>query len=270
MKIKPALYLFLLTMSITVNAQEKINPNENFSVSGSVKNNTPDINGDGILDMDDACPTIPGSAEESGCSGKKLDCTKFYEDEKNKFEKFRKDYSAIENLYNKLSGNLLKYFSEKNKNIKADLVYLKFMEYGPSCVYYPRNYVPTCTSSRERDEYNFLLTKFWNKEALENFVQKNNLTVLLKYPFKEYDNGFSPVLSEELHNYLKTNSTESTTYIFSKGRKKVKENAVTVILELRFLSPYTLEISFIPSSGGLYPVSKKLEYRNGKWNDLKE
>jgi hypothetical protein len=199
-----------------------------------------------------------------------LDCTQFYEDERKKFEKFREDNSTIENIYNKLNGDLLKYFSEKNKSIKVDLVYLKFMDYGPSCLYYPRNYVPTCTSSRKTDEYNFLLTKFWSKKALAHFVQKNNLAVLLKYPFKEYDTSFSPVLLEELHNYLKSNSVGSTSYILPQGQKKVKENAATIVLEIRFLNPHILEITYTPSSGGLYPVSKKLEYRNGKWNDLKE
>ncbi len=242
------------------------------SVAGSDENNGcpwPDTDSDGILDKDDACPTVPGIKEENGCPGRKLDCTQFYEDEKKKFEKFREDNSTIENIYNILTGNLIKYFAEKNKDIKVDLVHLKFMDYGPSCVYYPINYVPTCTSNRKTDEYNFLLTKFWSKKALENFVKKNNLAVSLRYPFKEYDNSFSPVLSEELHNYLKSNSAGITSYIFPKGKGKVKGNAVTIVIEIRFLSPQILEITYTPSSGGLYPVSKKLEYSNGKWSDLK-
>lgn len=171
------------------------------SAAGSEENNGcpwPDTDGDGILDQDDACPTVLGVKEENGCPGGKLDCTQFYEDEKNKFEKFREDNSTIENIYNQLIGKLLIYFAEKNKDIKVDLVHLKFMDYGPSCVYYSRNYVPTCTSSRKTDEYNFLLTKFWSKGALEKFVQKNKLlyssdirlknmtTVLVRFYQKNY------------------------------------------------------------------------------------
>lgn len=243
------------------------------SVAGSSENNGcpwSDTDADGIYDKDDACPTIPGPIENNGCPIQKLDCTQFYEEEKLKFEKFREDNLKIENIYIKLSNKLLKYFIEKNRKIKVDQVYIKFLDYGPSCLYYSRNYVPTCTSSRNTDEYNFLVTKFWNNKALEMFSQKNNVVITIKYLFKEYDNSYSAILSEELHNYLKMNYSGNKSYIFPKGRKKVKPNPVTIGIDIRFLNPYILEITYTPHSGGLYGLTKKLEYSKGKWNELKD
>lgn len=240
-------------------------------VAGPAENNGcawPDTDGDGVLDKDDACPTIEGIEENNGCPNQKLDCTQFYEEERNKFEKFREDNEEIERIYNLISTNILQYFNDENKQSKITQVFIKFLDYGPVCYYEPKNYEPKCTSGRSTDEYNFLVTRFWNKNALEKFVQKNNVTAVIKYPFKKYDTDYTKIFPEELHDYLEKKARNNNAYIVPKG-KTVKTNEVLIKIDIVFINPHKLEITYTPYSGGLKFVSKKLEYSKGKWNELK-
>ena len=241
------------------------------TVAGPTENNGcpwPDTDGDGVLDKDDACPTTEGVAENNGCSSQKLDCIQFYEDENNKFEEFRKNNVEIEHIYNLLSTNILQYFNEENKQSKVNRVFIKFLDYGPLCDYEPKNYVPKCTSARSTDEYNFLVTRFWNKNALEKFVQKNNVTAVMNYPFKKYDSDFTNIFPKELHDYLEKKARNNNAYIIPKGKTE-KANKVLIKIDIAFINPHKLEIIYTPYSDGLKFVSKKLEYSKGKWNELK-
>jgi hypothetical protein len=243
------------------------------TVAGLSENNGcpwPDTDGDGILDRDDACPTIPGVTENQGCPKQTLDCTKFYEEEKLKFDTFRNDNKNIESVYNLLSINILDYFKKENKNTDVQEVYLNFLDYGPSCLYYPRGYVPRCTSSRSTDEYNFLITRFWNKKALENFVKKYNASILIKYYFKEYEKDYSEIFTEELHNFLVKRKINDTRVVISPTILKKSKNKISIKIEIRFINPYQLMITYTPYAGGLRDISKKLEYRQGKWIEIKE
>lgn len=242
-------------------------------VAGAAENNGcpwPDTDGDGILDKDDACPTVIGVIENNGCPTQNHDCTKFYEEERLKFEKFKNDNKNIENIYNSLSINILNYFKKENKNIEIKEAYLNFLDYGPQCLYYPKGYVPQCESSRNTDEYNFLITKFWNKNALENFSKKKNVLIKMKYLFKDYEQEFSNIISEELHNFLVSRKVNDRNVVISQKPLRDNEKEISLEIKIKFINPYQLVIDYTPFAGGVYQVSKKIEYQNGNWIELKE
>ncbi len=229
-----------------------------------------DTDGDGILDKDDACPTVPGVIENNGCPSQKLDCTKFYENEKLEFDKFRNDNKNIDKIYNLLSINILNYFKSKNKNVEIKEVYLDFLDYGPQCLYYPRGYIPKCESGRSTDEYNFLITKFWNKNALENFSKKKNVSIQMKYYFKNYEKELNDIFSEELHNFLVSKKVNDRNVVISKKRLSDNKKEISLKIKIKFINPYQLEIEYTPFAGGVYEVSSEVQYKDGKWIELKK
>lgn len=53
--------------------------------------------------------------------------------------------------------------------------------------------------------------------------------------------------------------------------KEIKKNnsKISVLIKIKFIDPHQLIIDYTPLAGGLYEVSKKLQYQNGKWIELK-
>ena len=224
-----------------------------------------DTDGDGICDVEDACPTVSGLVENHGCPIQKLDCTQFYEEEKLKFEKFKIDNKNIESIYSSLSINILNYLKKENNNIRIKEVYVDFLDYGPQCKYYPKGYVPQCNSSRNRDEYNFLITRFWNKNALESLSKKKNVLIQMKYFYTNYEKEFNDIISEELHNFLVKHKVSDRNVVISQKSLRNTNKEISIKIEVKFINPYEIMINYTPLVGRVYEVSKKLVYKDGKW-----
>lgn len=225
----------------------------------------PDTDGDGILDKDDACPEMFGEIEYQGCPSPKIDCTKFYEDERLKLEKFKIDYKDIQNIYNLLSINIIDYFKKENKNIEIGQIYVGFLDYGPQCGTHPNR----CYSSRSIEEYNFLITKFWNKEILENIVNRKKTILYIRYNFRIPDSEILMVVPEKTHNYFLKNKFNESMVIIKPKTAKNSKNKISGSVVINFVNPYLLSITYTPMTGPS-ELRKKFEYKDGKWIEIKK
>ena len=233
-------------------------------VAGPSENNGcpwPDSDGDGIVDRDDECPNHVGLPEYKGCPKPyRLDCEKKKKEDSLEMAKLRKDYKEIDKAYNQLSRNLLDQIKKYNfKNIQ---LHITLIDWGPSC-----HYGDGCSQSWEHNQANFLRSKFWNKEALDNLYSRKDIGEIY------FVNKFWPALLPELKEFLDPSLYDYLMKYRIEGQerivmtKKRKEPGKYIKVEIHFKDPYHLEIMLI---GNSFMTDNQYEFDGEKWTVLKK
>lgn len=110
----------------------------------------------------------------------KMDYKQFNENRRIKFEKFKIDNQGIEQYYNKVNkkilDNVLKDIYKRNLRNKECYIYIKYLN---NRAYFDQN---SCFDGIDQ-EYNFLITKFWNKSVLEYAQKKYNKEIPIEVQF---------------------------------------------------------------------------------------
>lgn len=229
-------------------------------VYGSQDNNGcpwPDSDGDGVLDKEDACPTLAGLPELNGCPSHKKDCTKIAERNRIRFEQFKTDYEHIDNIYSLINmqviHDVINSVSKKELAGSQNYIYLKFIKTPIYC-----GTGNTCYDTFSEDSYNFLISKFWNRTAIEYILKKYQKDIVISTVFlPDLDHEYRTMMGSDLFDYL-------IQYIDPKTRKvtvPAKErstlmNAIPIVVN--FITPYKIELSHTKNT-------KVYEYRNNQW-----
>lgn len=221
---------------------------------------TTDIDGDGILDKDDECPNVPGLLEYKGCPKPHVISCALVEDEKlAMFDGSTFDYQNIETVYNKINKKILD--DAVNKRAKTDSqskekAYI-FIKYITGDSYSEQR----ASSYKIPIDYNFLILKFWNKNALQYAHKKYNREMLLSTNISYEDFGdFRPIMGEESFNYIKKyyNPTYNRINIPAIPKKPLGE---LIRIRVEFSTPYLIKVN-----NGLNTTT--YEYKNNEWKSV--
>lgn len=237
-------------------------------IAGPIENNGciwPDSDGDGIPDKDDSCPTIPGVPEQDGCFRKKNDCTEYWEKEKIRFRKFKTDYAEIEPVYDKINKIALDAVIKKeyakalvNKNTLIYIKYINNVAYsdGHSC------------DGGSDPEYNFLITKFWNKNVLEYARKKYGKDIYLstKIPPEDLKLYQEIGMSNETFDYITKYYNRETMKVKIPGnRKSIIGANYSIPCVITFITPYQIKVEDSKTR-----ITILYEYKNDHWELIKE
>ncbi|MGO4710705.1 thrombospondin type 3 repeat-containing protein, partial [Chryseobacterium sp. 2TAF14] len=234
-------------------------------VAGSSENNGClwlDTDGDGILDKDDQCPTIQGLVDHNGCTKPSLrDCTAEEQIDSLEMVKLRSDYKNIDQIYNQLNKKIFDSLFKKY-NIKDFALYLKFINWDIHCD------LPGCCPNWKYMKYNFLISKFWNKQALENYYNRKDLQYIM-FSTKLYPD-LIPDIKEfagtSLYTYLIKFYREDTHSILASKNLNVK-NSPLVNVELYFEDPFKIRvIASCNHSCGISDI--RYEYNGKIWKEI--
>lgn len=237
------------------------------TVAGPQENNGcpwPDIDGDGILDKDDNCPTIPGLEEYKGCPKPyKPDCKAKERKDSLEMAEFRSEYKDIDEIYNKLNSRFLDPVLKKFKIKKFEL-YLEFINWGGPCD------LPGCCPNWKYNKSNYLISKFWNKKALESYVQRKNLKRIWLssklYPSGFFD--FKDFIDFSLYSYL-IKHYEKTNHQIVINKNEKTDTSPIINVRIYFETPYKITISIFCSNSCSSP-DLKYEYNGKDWNRISE
>lgn len=217
----------------------------------------PDHDGDGIPDKDDACPETPGLPEHNGCPlPPDRDCTKFYEQQRIKYEQFMAEHQNIEQIYTLINKKILSdalNFHKKEMLSNDYGITIRYIRFSSVCG------ASGCTDFYPEQVNNFLTSKFWTKDFFEYIVKKYNKEILIRR--MHFAEDFNPesekLMGRETFQYLLKyyNEENSTVIIPSKHQKKPKDY---IPLFIQFITPYKIEI-LVPENHKIY------EYKNGQW-----
>lgn len=234
-------------------------------VAGSSENNGcpwPDTDGDEILDKDDQCPTIPGLVDHYGCPTPfRRDCKAEEQKDSLAIIKLRNDYKDIDQIYNQLNKKIFDSFFKKYK-IKDFALYLEFIDWDIHCD------LPGCCPNWKYMKYNFLISKFWNRQALESYYDRKNLQYIM-FSTKLYPDlipDFKEFASTSLYTYLIKFYKEDTNRILISKNLNDK-NSSLVNVRLYFEDPFKIRvIASCNHSCGNSDI--RYEYNGKIWNEI--
>lgn len=237
-------------------------------LSGPVENNGcpwPDTDGDGILDKDDACPNIPGVPELNGCPSKKNDCKEYREKADLRFKKFKTDYADIEAIYDKINKIALDAIIKKGYiKALANKESLIFLKYINNIAYSDQH---SCYDGSNL-EYNFLISKFWNKNVLEYARKKYNKDIYLstKIPPEDLKLYHDIGMSNETFDYITKYYDRETMKIKIPGNhKSVISASHSIPAVITFITPYQIKVEDPKKN-----IIIIYEYKNNNWELIKE
>lgn len=215
----------------------------------------PDADHDGIPDTTDACPTIAGVPENNGCplNPSKPDCSLFKEKNKIKFEAFKIDHQHIEQIYNLINKTILD--NVINKRSKKDLVSKEiYIKYINNNAYFDQK---SCLDGIPPD-YNFLITKFWNKNVLEYAKKKYNKEISLStlIPKEDFDE-FRKVIGDESFNYIIQYYDPMMMKVNIPAQQK-STRGISIPIVIQFKTPYKIEVNDTKNN-------TTYEYKNNTW-----
>ncbi|MDR6920218.1 hypothetical protein [Chryseobacterium sp. 2987] len=194
---------------------------------------------------------------------KKQDCKEFWEKAQARFEKFKTDYRDIEKIYTKINktalDNLIQKRSKKDLNDKNAYIYIKYLN---NQAYFDEH---SCNDG-STPEYNFLITKFWNKEVLEYVRKKYGKEIILstKFPREDFKAFRDPaVIGDETSDYITQYYDPELMKIKIPGRQK-STLGLSIPVTVEFISPYLIKTGN-PKTG----ITITYEYKNNQWELLK-
>lgn len=225
------------------------------TVAGPLENKGcpwPDTDGDGILDKDDACPTVPGRANANGCPV--ISCT-FGNDPNIRMKKIDMDVQYIEALYDlinkKAFDNIVQKIPKKDFTDPNAFFYINYIDH--------KSYIDENTpDDGTLPGYNFLITRFWNKNILEYIQKKYGKSIYIS----------TAITSDTLENYHKIVGDKTFDYMMKYydpkiGRIRIQRkqsptpiNPITISIE--FVTPHIIQISY-------NQTSITYEYKNNEW-----
>lgn len=237
-------------------------------LSGPVENNGcpwPDYDGDGILDKDDACPTIPGITELNGCPSKKNDCTEYWEKAGIRLKKFKTDYADIESVYDKINKIALDAVIKKGytKALTDKKTYL-YIKYINNIAYFDQH---SCYDGTD-PEYNFLISKFWNKKVLEYARKKYGKDIYLstKIPSEDLTLYQEIGMSNETFDYITKYYDPETMKVKIPGNHTSEIGAAhSIPFVITFITPYQIKVEDPKTN-----IIILYEYKNNNWELIKE
>lgn len=194
---------------------------------------------------------------------KKQDCREYREKVLARFEKFKTDHADIEKIYLKINktvlDNLIQISSKKDLNNKNAYIYIKYLN---NQGYFDEH---SCNDG-STPEYNFLITKFWNKEVLEYARKKYDKEIILSTKFPREDLNLIrdlAVIGYETFDYITKYYDPELMKIRIPARQESNlEVSIPVVLE--FITPYLIK-SEDPKTRGTITY----EYKNNQWKLLK-
>ncbi|WP_250255230.1 thrombospondin type 3 repeat-containing protein [Chryseobacterium sp. Marseille-Q3244] len=221
----------------------------------------PDTDKDGILDKDDACPAIPGLPELNGCPSKKNDCKEYREKANTRFQKFKTDYADIEAIYDKINTIALDYMMKgytKTLASKSAYIYIKYISNN---AYFDEH---SCYDGTD-PEYNFLITKFWNKNVLEYAHTKYGKDIYLSTKFPYEDLNALRANNETLDYIIKYYDQETMKIkIPGKNKSTIGANFSMPII-VTFINPYLIKVEDAKKE-----MIISYEYKDGQWKFNKQ
>lgn len=230
------------------------------TVEGPAENNGcpwQDTDGDGILDKDDNCPTIPGPAHSNGC--RVISCTLGSETVNIRMEKFKMDVKNIEEIYNLINKKVLDDLVQKIP--KKDFVGRKAffnIQYIDK-----KSYIDIDTPDDGMSPgYNFLITRFWNKNVLEYARNKYGKDIYLSTAIiPENIDVYRKMIGNKNFDYL-MKYYDSVSYKIKLKGKQTSTLEFPIDVFLDFITPYKIKVSH-------HQNSVIYEYQNKKWKQLK-
>lgn len=224
-----------------------------------------DTDKDGVLDKDDACTNIPGVPELNGCPSKKNDCKEYREKADLRFKKFKTDYANIEAIYDKINRIALDAIIKKGYiKALANKESLIFLKYINNTAYFDQN---SCYDG-SNPEYNFLISKFWNKNFLEYARKKYNKDIYLstKIPPEDLKLYHDIGMSNETFDYITKYYDWETMKIKIPGNyKSVISASHSIPTVITFITPYQIKVEDPKKN-----IIMIYEYKNNKWELIKE
>ncbi|PZU91370.1 MAG: hypothetical protein DI529_00840 [Chryseobacterium sp.] len=242
-----------------------------------------DSDGDGVLDKDDACPTIKGNYY--GCPDPtKPDCTEFQKEKKKIFDNFKNesksvDYSILSDIiFSKID---FKRFTHANllispENIKGYDCGVPFM-YG-------------CRSDYNTTNPNYSSSEFFNSNIIKKFRKKIKANIIPVFAINNFDNEFGMNLftNDFIEDWQKIRNFEYFKVIknIASESKVIYKNREQEILYLPnnkyelnientdyLMFDFKNELENIVIVDIYYnreenPQTLKLQYNLGKWNFL--
>lgn len=206
-------------------------------------------------------PLFPGLPELHGCPPKKNDCKEYREKANIKFQKFKTDYADIESIYDKINTKVLDYMMKgytKTSASKSAYIYIKYISNN---AYFDEH---SCYDGID-NEYNFLITKFWNKKALEHAHTKYGKDIYLstKLPYEDLN---ALRANNETLDYIIKYYDQETMKIKIPGKNKSTIGAnFSMPIIVTFINPYLIKVEDAKKE-----MIISYEYKDGQWKSYKK
>lgn len=200
----------------------------------------------------DKNPDKAGTVATDAIEPFKKKCENIYQQDKTDLENFKLKYKDIGKVYDQINKNILDDLPKES--FTDTFIFVYFMD-NYSC-----SLVGSCCSTLATDEHNYLISKFWNKSALENLNKYKRTITLSTRLEKDKMNEFLKPYDPELKSFLTKNYNPKYNIVKIQSKNK-DENPRPIAIQLTIFNPYKLQITYLNTT-------KKYEYDGQKWNLL--
>ncbi|WP_390456206.1 hypothetical protein [Chryseobacterium sp. Alg-005] len=202
----------------------------------------------------DKNPEKAGTVATDALEPFKKKCETIYQQDKTDLENFKLQYKDIGKIYDQINKNILDDLPEES--FTDTFIFIYFMDK------YSCDLVGSCCSTLATDEHNYLISKFWNKSALENLTKyKRTITLSTKLEKDEKEKFLTPY-DPELKVFLLKNYNPQYNIVKIQSKNK-DENPRPIAIQLMIFNPYKLQITYLNQI-------KTYEYDGEKWTIQKQ